>query len=222
MISAPERQRQQRFALEKDRLSYLVARGLARTVLSHHAGVDPAKWVLQANAYGKPEIAEPAGLTGLRFSLSHTAGLVACAVALDREVGVDAENVTREIPAAELARRYFSAAEAADVASRPAAQQIDRFYEYWTLKEAYTKARGLGLSIPLSHFTFDLPPGGPIRITFGPEISDDHSRWQFVQLMPTSQHKIALAAGRRPAEDLELIVHRGLPPLPSLDAPGGH
>jgi 4'-phosphopantetheinyl transferase len=217
-MSAEEGARQERFVFEKDRHTHLVARGLMRTVLSRYTGVDPASWVFGANSYGKPEIAQPVGLGWLRFNLSHTSGLVVCVVAVGRDVGVDVENVDRQVPAGELARRHFSAREAADVLSRPAADQLDRFYDYWTLKEAYIKARGMGLSIPLGGFTFELTAGRRIGIAFGPEANDRSCDWQFAQLMPTRRHKIAIAVRREPGAGLEIVIRRGFPPAETNSA----
>ncbi len=214
LMTAEETEREQRFVFEKDRYTYLVTRGLVRTALSHHTGVDPARWVFGANAYGRPEIAEPGGLaTRLRFNLSHTDGLVVCVVAMGHDVGVDAENTGRQVAAAELARQFFSASEAADVLSRPGDDRLDRFYDYWTLKEAYIKATGMGMSIPLSGFSVNVSEDGAVGIVFGPGASDESGAWQFARLMPTRRHRIAVAVRRAGGADLEIVVHRGLPKI---------
>ena len=106
------------------------------------------------NVHGRPEILDrPAGVPDLRFNLSHTDGLIACAVTIGREVGVDVEHVGRRLTH-DIAGRFFAPREVADLKSLPVAEQPRVFFDYWTLKEAYIKARGFGLALPLGDFAF--------------------------------------------------------------------
>ena len=98
---------------------------------------------------GKPTIAHPKDIAPLSFNLSHTERLIVCLVALDREVGVDAEDTERAGETVEVADRFFSPTEVAALRALPAQSRRRRFFQYWTLKEAYIKARGMGLSLPL-------------------------------------------------------------------------
>jgi 4'-phosphopantetheinyl transferase len=211
MLSADETTRQNRFVFAKDRHLYLVSRAVVRATLSRYADVDPAAWVFSTNAHGKPDIAHPVRLPPLRFNLSHCDGLVALAVTLDCDVGIDAENIGRPVPVLDLARRCFSPAEAAELARWPARRQRERFYDYWTLKEAYIKARGMGLSIPLDGFSMHPTPQNRIEITFAPGVQDDPAHWQFAQFTPTKEHKIALAIRRAPGEDLPVVLRETRP-----------
>lgn len=209
-LLAPDEARQHlRFVFPEGRHEYLLTRALVRTVLSRYAPeVAPEAWIFTRTAHGRPEIAGPAGAPAFRFNLSNTRGLIACLVASGHEVGVDVEDTSRAGETVEIAEHYFSPSEAAALRSLPAERQRARFFEYWTLKESYIKARGLGLAIPLDQFSFEL--GGPeIRISFDPRLADDPSIWQFSLLRPTERHAMAAALRgdpRRVAIDLRETV----------------
>jgi 4'-phosphopantetheinyl transferase len=136
-MCAEERAQQQRFYFEKGRHEYLVTRALVRTVLSKYVTVDPSTWRFEKNEYGKPAIVYPQGLPPLTFNLSNTTGLIACLVAFGRDVGVDVEDMTRPGETVEIAEQFFSPTEVAALRALPASAQRYRFFEYWTLKEAY-------------------------------------------------------------------------------------
>ena len=219
MLLAPcERERNRRFVFARHRHQDLVTRALVRTVLSaYHPAVEPRAWQFVTGAFGRPEIAAPPIEPTMRFNLSHTDGLIVCLVAGDREVGVDVEDTRRSGYTAEIADRYFSPAEVRELQSWPAERQAERFFDYWTLKEAYIKARGLGLQRSLAQFTIQLPgfheagrAGLKISIAFGPEIDDDPRSWQFALLDLTARHRVALAV-RRHGADLGLRVVGTMP-----------
>jgi 4'-phosphopantetheinyl transferase len=202
LLSPDERARLRRFHREPDRRLYLFAHALVRTTLSLYApDLPPAQWRFVSNAHGRPEIAPGLVDQPLRFNLSHTRGLVACAVALERDVGVDVEHLEPPNLDLGLAASHFAPAEAQALATRPAAAQRARFFALWTLKEAYIKARGLGLAMPLDQFAFDLD-GSEIGVRFSPEANDDEHAWHFARLAPTPRHALALAARRAPGEPL--------------------
>ena len=111
---------------------------------------------------------DPFPLPPVRFNLSHTDGLAVCAVVLKHDIGVDVEHRQRRVVSENIARRFFSPSEVREFESLPERMQQDRFFQYWTLKESYIKARGMGLSIPLEKFSFHLLKNKPIRISFDP------------------------------------------------------
>ena len=195
LMSADERARHDRFVFAKDRHLYLVTRGTIRTLVGRYLETDPAACTFVANRYGRPSLAHPGG-SGLAFNVSHTAGLIVCAFAREPEIGVDVEEACRTIDLA-LARRFFSPAEADALDALPEAERPDRFFDYWTLKEAYIKARGMGLSLPLDGFAMLLDAGPSPAIRFSPAIDDDATTWQFAQFTPTSRHRLAVAVRRR-------------------------
>lgn len=106
--------------------------------------------------------------------------------------GVDVEDRAAGRFAGALADRFFSPLEARALRELPPALRRERFFEYWTLKEAYVKARGEGLAIPLDQFAFHLDEGPRIRVSFAPGFEDEPSRWQFALLRPTDRHLLAL------------------------------
>lgn len=211
LLSAPEQVRWRRFLVEGARDQYLIGRALLRTTLSRYADASEVAWVFETNSYGCPFVAEPAAHRDLRFNLSHTDGLVACAVTRQGEVGLDVENTEREVDPLALAPTVFAAAEIADVAATPAERRRQRFFSYWTLKEAYIKARGMGLSLPLDGFWFELGGAAP-RIRFSARCPDRAERWHFAECRPTPSHKLALAVAT-PASTPPTIRWRWAVPL---------
>lgn len=211
LLCPEERVQQQRFYFAKGRHEYLVTRALVRTALSHYASVDPWVWRFERNAYGKPAITHPQGILSLSFNLSNTNGLIVCLVALEREVGVDVEDMQRPGGTVELADRFFSPIEVADLRTLPTQAQRQRFFEYWTLKEAYIKARGLGLSLPLKQFSFHLAQDHSVRISFDPQLNDDPQSWQFVRFCLTPRHMTAAAIRRGADCDLDIQLRQTVP-----------
>ena len=178
LLSKEESARHRRFLRERDRDLFLVAHALVRTTLSRYCPVSPGAWEFEMGERGRPEIAGPVD-AGLRFNLSHTPGRAVCAVARDRDVGVDVERLSRVTQPLLIADRFFAPAEIAALRASHESQRRQRFFELWTLKESYIKARGLGLAIPLDQFWFAEPDREPIEISFSPELGDDPRAWQF-------------------------------------------
>jgi 4'-phosphopantetheinyl transferase len=210
LLSADEHERMGRLVFERDRRRFLLARALVRTMLSRYGRVAPADWSFVANVHGRPEILDrPSGVPDLRFNLSHTEGLIACAVTIGREVGVDVEHIGRRLTH-DVAGRFFAPREVNDLKALPAGEQDKAFFDYWTLKEAYIKARGFGLALPLGDFAFTLSPPAPPVIAFEPSLDDDPATWQFFQDWPTPQHRLGLAV-RREGADLPVRVRSVIP-----------
>jgi 4'-phosphopantetheinyl transferase len=215
LLSADERARMERFHFAADARRFLFAHALARTTLSRYApGTPPERWRFRTNNYGRPEIAPGfEAAPPLRFNLSHTNGLCACAVALGRDVGVDVEDVggarMDEASYLEIAASHFAPLEAAGLRALPAAARRARFFALWTLKEAYIKARGMGLALPLQRFAFDLDAGAAeLGVQLEPDMNDDAACWRFERHAPTSSHALALAVRRAPDERLRVRMMR--------------
>ncbi len=215
VLSPQEKERWQRFSFEAGRKQFLVSHGFLRLVLSRYADVAPSEWNFVHNAYGKPEIAAEHNRNvprSLCFNLTHTTGLAACIVARDREVGVDAEEIGRRGRdiGDDMIRYCLSSEEQLCFQSVPPLERKRAFLDYWTLKEAYLKARGFGLSLPVEGITFrwlsGIPHVGPVQAAFAPEINDNPRTWQFERFTPTAQHKIALAIRRPTGADLDVVV----------------
>jgi 4'-phosphopantetheinyl transferase len=192
LMAPDERARYTRFHFERDRRQFLATRGLVRSVLSCYAAVAPADWHFAVGEHGKPRIGSPAVTPPIHFNLANTPGLVVCVVSVAHErVGVDAERIDREVESSGLADRYFSPAEVRAMRALPVFEQPRRFFAYWTLKESYLKARGLGLALPLDQFSFLI--NDTVSIAFDARLTDDALRWRFALIDAPPRHLIAVA-----------------------------
>ncbi|MGF1578359.1 MAG: 4'-phosphopantetheinyl transferase family protein [Gemmataceae bacterium] len=195
VLSEDEVKRWQRFRFEDDRDQYLVAHGLLRWSLSQVVAVAPERWEFATGDRGKPKIAGPQATESLYFNLTHTRGLVACAVAR-QEVGIDAECLTRRINP-KLAERYFAPFEQNYLKQLPASQVNREFLKIWTLKESYIKALGAGLSRGLDDFWFRFQPGLSPELCVEEPLAEESSRWMFyVEESLSSDHVVSVAASR--------------------------
>lgn len=194
LMTPQERARHDRFVGPRDRALFLATRALVRTTLSRYAAVDPAAWRFGTHGNGKPHIEAPALPFPLHFNLSNTNGLIVCAVSTTfAMIGVDTEPTDRRNASVNLAHRYFSAIEEAALRALPEPRHQRRFLSYWTLKESYIKARGLGLAIPLDQFSFLLDQD-PIGIAFDPRLGDDPAQWRFALMDAAPNHLVAVGA----------------------------
>jgi 4'-phosphopantetheinyl transferase len=200
-MSAPERERAARFRHDQDRAMFGLGREMARTLVGSALGVAPDAWSWREGPHGRPEVAAPDA--DLHFNISHSAGLVMCVLARGRAVGVDLEDRTRRTPDPAIVTRYCSRTEADDVCAQGDAWP-DRFLRYWTLKEAYLKARGLGIAVHLADISFDLGDRqDSARISFLNSLAGTDDRWAF-HLLPLEPHHLAAVAteirdGARPS-----------------------
>jgi 4'-phosphopantetheinyl transferase len=204
-LQAAEPERFSRYRVDADRLMFLCGRMMARALVGRALGVPPASWRWREGPHGRPEIAEPA--TTLRFNLAHSAGLVACALADGRDVGVDVEHLARPTVDQKMVRRYCSPVEAADIEGRGDDGWQGRFLKYWTLKEAYLKARGLGISVPLAEITFAIN-GADARVSFDGSLSGLDTRWQLRTAQPTPHHLLAVAASSADGVQPSIVIER--------------
>jgi len=179
LCSPAELARHERITHEETRRDHLVARALVRTTLSHYSPTAPAAWRFVENAHGCPSIDPTQNPGDLRFNLSHSGGKVVCAVTRGREVGVDVEDALRRSRTTKIADRFFAPAEVAALQRLPESEQRTRFFTYWTLKEAYIKARGMGLAIPLRQFWFDLDEAAGIGFATDEALEDPAESWRF-------------------------------------------
>jgi 4'-phosphopantetheinyl transferase len=181
ILSDGERERHQRYVFEQHRDQFLVSRALLRHTLSRYSDRPPEDWQFQTNEFGKPEIVSNQNPSRLRFNMSHCDGLVLCGITISNDIGVDCENVDRQFNLEQLAGRVLSSRERDYLNSVPLTVQKRTFVRLWTLKEAYVKARGLGMALPLQKVSFDLCTMSRIKISFDHEIGDHSESWQFSQ-----------------------------------------
>jgi 4'-phosphopantetheinyl transferase len=205
-----ERERLRRLAFEHLRVEYLVTRALCRLTLSRYAPIAPAAWAFRCNAYGRPEIDVPGAPQGLRFNMSNVRSMVACVVTLDADAGIDVEETDRSGETLSIANHYFAPSEVRDLSALPESDRRRRFFEYWTLKESYIKARGMGLSIPLEQFAFAIDDGS-IRISLDSRLGDNEAQWQFALRAPSERHLLAVGVLRAGSGHVQLHVNEVLP-----------
>lgn len=190
LLSDDEKRRAERIRHEATRTGFIAGRALARHALSRHIPIDPRDWRFSLTALGRPEIEAPSHTPGLRFNLSHSAGLVACLTTSESDCGIDVESVDRPVDCLRIARHSFTAEEV-DVLERLSGEaRRRRFFALWTLKEAYVKARGSGLRLRLDSAAFALEPGGRLRVRLACE---DSAAWRFALFRPAHGHLLATA-----------------------------
>jgi len=200
-LSADEIARSERFCFPHLQTSFVVAHGMLRNILASYLGLRPATLEFSYNQQGKPRLAD-AGCR-LRFNLSHSGALGACAVAAECDLGVDIEHMRQMPDLFDIARRFFSPEECVDLEAVPSDQQELAFFNCWTRKEAYIKAMGGGLSIPLDSFCVSLVPNEPARLISNCE--NDAHRWNIQEFDPGTGYRGAVAYNGPPRD---LIVRR--------------
>jgi len=194
-LTADERQRSARFQFDRDRQRFIVARGVLRELLGRYLQTDPSDVSFVYNAFGKPALRPDFG-SQLKFNLSHAAGLALIAIACASSVGVDLEYIRMQSDHAEIARRFFSAAEVDSLSGLQSHAYTAAFFSCWTKKEAYVKARGEGLTIPLNDFSVPLttdPAHGREDFCVASRDGVSAARWSLYTLRPAPGYAGALA-----------------------------
>jgi len=193
MLNGDEQARLERFKFDRHRREHLATRALERRALSAYAEIAPEEWLFEAGEHGKPSIARELGMKapGLKFNLSNSLGLVVCAVGHGAEIGVDVEPYLRAGTIEEVAERFFSERELKQLEPLRGEERRERGLTLWTLKEAYMKARGMGMALPTNLFSFVFEGGGGVRLEIDAEAGDEPERWRFCTL-DHAEHRIAL------------------------------
>ena len=193
LLSDDERERAARYYFEGDRERFVVWRGLLRTLLGLYLGRPAAGLRFAYNEYGKPSVEGGSG-GDLRFNLAHSHDMALYAFARGREVGVDVELVWGEFAGEEIAERFFSPREVGALRALPWEQKARAFFECWTRREAYVKARGGGLSLPLDSFDVAFGPGQPAAPLAVRDGSASNLDYSVRGLTPAPDYAAALAA----------------------------
>ncbi|WP_057831034.1 4'-phosphopantetheinyl transferase family protein [Colwellia sp. TT2012] len=208
LLTSKETAKQQRYKFVKDRHDALITRAFIRDLLSYYADIAPQDWQFEKGEKDKPEIVNCP--LPLRFNISHTKNLIICAITLEDDIGCDVENTGRSNDVLAIAERYFSPKESQELFALPLAQQRNRFFDYWTLKESYIKAWGLGLAIPLKDFSFSITDTEykhknlftikqNISLSFAAHRVDEPRIWRSWLVYPTAaidenqEHRIAIS-----------------------------
>lgn len=193
-LSADESERAARFHFEKDRHRYILAHACLRDILSRYLHCGPKQILFSTNKYGKPELLSNQEMD---FNLSHSGGYVLIAVTLGHKVGVDVEHFRMNLEHEKIARRFFSQAENQEFSAIPHEQKVVAFFNCWTRKEAYIKAHGLGLSLPLDSFDVSFAPNDPPVLRATRPDPTEARKWTLLSLDVHPEHAGALAVEGR-------------------------
>lgn len=196
-LAPDERRRTERFYFPELRRRFAAGRGLLRAILAAYLHREPASLEFTYNAQAKPALAGAAAKGEVRFNLSHSHGLVLYAVTRGREVGVDVEHLRPEFAGEQIAERFFSPNETAALRALPPELRTEAFFCCWTRKEAYIKARGLGLALALDDFDVSLAPGAPAALLATRDDPRQATRWSLRALNPGPGYAGALAVEGR-------------------------
>lgn len=187
VLDAEERERAARFHFERDCKRYIVARGVLRLLLSTYLGT--SQFALTTNKFGKPSLQPPHET--LHFNVSHSRGLALFGFTRVNEIGVDVESIRPDFATLEIANRFFAPDEAATLAQLVESERAGAFFNCWTRKEAYIKARGIGLSLGLGTFAVTLKPGERAALVRVDNDADAPTRWTMLDLDVGAEYRAA-------------------------------
>ena len=193
ILTPDEIDRANRFSFEIDRQRFIAARGILRSILSRYITNRPSTLRFCYNRYGKPFLAPEFSSYRLNFNLSHSGSMALYAITRHLEIGVDVERVRSDFEYEEIAKRFFSANEAALLCRIPTEKKLEAFYNCWTRKEAYIKAHGKGLSLPLDSFEVSFMPGEIPMLLITEDGPQERSPWTLQDLKPGLGYVGALA-----------------------------
>ena len=194
LLSADEKNRADRFHFPKDKNRFVVARGLLRELIGAYLQQAPSRLEFSYAEYGKPSLAAENTSNGLCFNLSYSGDVVLYAIARERNLGIDVEQMRADAARDDIAQRHFAARELSDLRSLPPEQRLEGFFNCWTRKEAYLKATGIGLRIALDSFSVTLTPGQPAQLLSGVE-----TKWQIAARSPEEGYVAAVVYDGAPA-----------------------
>jgi 4'-phosphopantetheinyl transferase len=191
-LSADEQERANRYRFARDRNWFIARRGRLRLNLGRYLELEPASLQFSYSPYGKPSL-QPEVAEQFCFNISHSQGLALFAFARHVAIGVDIEHLRADYNHLELAERFFSAKERAELSALPLEIHPNAFFLCWTRKEAFIKAHGEGLSLPLDQFDVSLAPGEPARVVATRAGLESPDQWSLFNLDPAPGYLAALA-----------------------------
>lgn len=191
-LSRDERERARRYYFSRDSRHFTVARGALREIVSFYVDTPAERLRFVCNEYGKPSLPDSHTET-LRFNVAHSHDFALYALTRNREIGIDVEFMREELASVQIAESFFSPLEVAMLRALPSRLQAKAFFNCWTRKEAYVKARGAGLSHPLNRFAVSLVPGANPAILRTDDDPAEASRWSLIELSPGPNYVGALA-----------------------------
>ena len=194
LLSGDEVYRAMRFCFERDRIRFVITRAMLRVILSWYLRRKPGELCFSYTKYGKPVLADASDDFAIDFNVSHSGGLALCAIARDREIGVDIESIRPFKNMEGIVMSMFSKQEKEVFSALPEYMKQEAFFNCWTRKEAYTKAVGRGLSYPLDKFSVSMMPGEPARLLEVEGEQNEECRWALKEISPAPGYVAAVAA----------------------------
>lgn len=192
VLDSEEARRWKRYHRQESQDLFLVAHVATRFVLSTYDSTDPVAWAFERGKNGRPELT--GGPDGLRFNISHTEGMVAVLVHGESDAGVDVESPWRSTNIESVSRRVFTDDERSAMLDLPEPERAERFYQLWTLKESFIKAKGKGFAMPLSKFGFAIGDGGAIEFSCDPSLDSDASKWSYSTIWSEAGHVVSVCS----------------------------
>ena len=191
-LDSDEQMRASRFYFEQDRTQFIVRHGLLRKILASYLNIEPDKLQFSYTTNGKPYLVQKFGDKELQFNLAHSHELALYALTLDRRIGIDIEHIYNFAETDQLANRVLSRQEKAELRKCPPNEKLEILFRYWTCKEAYVKAIGEGLFLPLEDIHLSLKPGSIARLVRIKRSAQEASRWSLQELHPVPGFAAAL------------------------------
>jgi 4'-phosphopantetheinyl transferase len=195
LLSLDERRRAERIVIDRPQNQFIVARGTLRLLLGRYLQQRPERIELTCDAHGKPCLTLQDAGAGLHFNLSHSHELALFALTRMGAVGIDVEQVRASVRCDDLAVRFFSAHEVKALQSLPTAERHEAFFACWTRKEAFLKAKGTGLRLPLDQFDVTVQPDAPARLLRVGWDAGEVERWQLYNVAVRAGYRAAMAVG---------------------------
>jgi 4'-phosphopantetheinyl transferase len=192
ILSKNEVEKAEKFHFEADRIRYLVIRGALRVLLGKYGGEDPGSLEIAYSHSGKPYLSNKGNIKNILFNTSHAGEIGLIAVAVDRQVGVDLELIRQDKSIKSISKRFFTPEETAQLLALPELLQQEGFFTCWTRKEAFVKASGEGLSIPLNQFQVSFYPNDTPRLLSVRKETGEAGRWSMFHLDPGTNYVGAL------------------------------
>lgn len=199
-VSKNEMERSKKFHFRKDRERYIVAHSSLRHILSRYLDLPPDQIHFTYNEQGKPELDPAYDYNAMRFNLSHSDSVGLVAISRGSRLGVDVERIRLQAHIEEIAHRFFSPGEVRQLMSQPESQREEAFFRCWTRKEAYLKALGVGMLLPLDHFEVALEPGVPPKIIHIGGDEGEAERWNLYHIDPMEGYIGALVVEGNPVK----------------------
>lgn len=192
LLDDAERARADRFTFDHDKTRFAMSRGLLRTILGRYLGLPPESLAFVSNPHGKPSLAPIHDESLIRFNLAHSGTFVVFAITRGRDVGVDIERIRPEFGGQAIAERFFAPGEVEALRAVPEPSRLLAFFHGWTRKEAYIKAKGKGLALPLDQFEVAIDPAQPAALLATRPDPDEAARWSLVAIEADPGHVAAV------------------------------